>query len=185
MEEIWKDIPNYEGIYQASTLGNIRSLGFTHEINNQWGSTCIRHKKGRVLKQHINTAGYYSVQLCKDGMTKRMMTHRLIAITFLLNPENKREVNHKDSNRLNNNLNNLEWVTSKENTNHYIKLGRKRFLVGTNTHNSVLTEDVVKQIFLSELSAEKLSKILNINKGTIASVKQGINWKWLTCTLKK
>lgn len=185
MKEIWKDIPNYEGVYQASTLGNIRSLGFTHEIKNQWGSTSIRHKKGRVLKQHINTAGYYNVQLCKDGMTKRIMTHRLIAITFIPNPDNKREVNHKDSNRLNNQIENLEWVTSKENTEHYVRLGRKKIPKGVDTHNSILTEDVVKQIFLSELSAEKLSKILNINKGTIASVKQGINWKWLTCTLNK
>ena len=185
MEEIWKDIPNYEGIYQASTLGNIRSLGFTHEINNQWGSTSVRYKKGRVLKHHINTPGYYSVQLCKDKITKRIMTHRLIAITFLLNVENKREVNHKDSNRLNNNLDNLEWVTSKENTEHYIKLGRKRTPLGMDTHNAVLTEEIVKEIFMSELSAEKLSKTLNINKGTIASVKQGINWKWLTSTLKK
>lgn len=182
-EEVWKDIPNYEGIYQASTLGNIRSIGFTQEINNQWGSTSVRHKKGRVLKQHINTPGYYSVQVSKDRITKRIMTHRLVAITFIPNPENKREVNHKDSNKLNNRLDNLEWVTPKENNQHYILLGRKRTPLGMDTHNAVLTEEIVKEIYLSTLTPKKLSEKLNINKSTISSVKQGVNWRWLTSTL--
>lgn len=99
--EIWKDIEEYKGKYQASNIGNIKNM-----ITN------------KVLKQYIGSNGYYRIGLYKDKKTKVFEVHRLITKTFIDNVENKKEVNHIDGNKLNNNINNLEWVTHKENINH-------------------------------------------------------------------
>ena len=100
--EVWKDIPGYEGLYQASTLGRIRSLP-----RSTTG--------GRVLTQVKGIRGYLQVSLCKDGIWVSKPVHRLIAITFIANPYNLPQVNHKDEDKHNNNLFNLEWCTGDYN----------------------------------------------------------------------
>lgn len=106
MNEIWKDIEGYEGIYQVSNLGNVRSLGN--------GKT---HKSERILKQGT-TLGYKTVILCKDGITSSKRVHRLVAEAFIKNPQNFDIVNHKDENKTNNCVENLEWCTMQYNTNY-------------------------------------------------------------------
>lgn len=106
--EIWKDILGYEGHYQISNLGRIKS---------------IKNNKIKILKLNKDKKGYILISLSKNGKHKTYKVHRLVAIVFIPNPDNKPEVNHIDAVRSNNNVNNLEWVTSKENTAHQIKLG--------------------------------------------------------------
>lgn len=101
MEEIWKDKKDYEGHYQVSNLGRIKSIKFGKE---------------RILKQHIKR-GYYYVGLSKNGIVKRYLVHRLVAQAFIDNPNNYKEVNHKDENKLNNSVDNLEWCNAKYNIN--------------------------------------------------------------------
>lgn len=113
MEEIWKDVPEYEGIYQVSSLGKVRSLDM-----QVWSGTVYYNKNGRVLRAGINKSKYYSVVLCKDRIQKSYDVHRLVAITFIENKLNKRAVNHIDSDKLNNCVSNLEWVTDRENNSH-------------------------------------------------------------------
>lgn len=96
-----KDIPGYKGLYAATSCGRI------------WSHT---HKK--FLKQKINSSGYRAVQLCKNGKVKELLVHRLIAMTYLTNDLNLPEINHKDENKLNNALNNLEWCTKSYNINY-------------------------------------------------------------------
>lgn len=109
-KEIWKDIPGYEGLYQVSNLGNIKSLD-RYKI--------IKAKiKGRILKPGINSQGYYQVVLNKNGRTKHVRINRIVAQVFIKNEKNKKEVNHKDGNKQNNCVDNLEWVTPKENMQH-------------------------------------------------------------------
>ena len=107
MKEKWKDIPNYEGLYQISNLGNIFNV-----------------KRNKIKKQTINKEGYYYVMLSKKGKKTYFLVHRLVAQVFLDKSKykcvNKDDniilvVNHKDENKLNNNLNNLEWCTNKYN----------------------------------------------------------------------
>jgi hypothetical protein len=118
--EIWKDIPGYEDFYQASSFGRVRSK--SRLVNYSKGSRkLLRKMKGRILKPAIRSdTGYLAVILCINGMDTTIKIHRLVASSFIHNPENKRCVNHKDGNKLNNNLSNLEWVTHSENNYHAI-----------------------------------------------------------------
>ena len=102
MEEIWKDIEGYEGLYQVSNLGRVKSL----------------YKKEKILKLGAVSSGYFFVHLYKMRKLKVIRVHRLVALTFVPNTENKLEVNHKDGNKQNNRADNLEWATKSENVKH-------------------------------------------------------------------
>lgn len=115
MKEIWKDIPGYEGLYQVSNLGDIKVLDRIVNCGIKNNKTVIR--KSKLLKQRINQ-GYYEVALSKNGKKRFLKVHRLIAITFLPNLNNLPSVNHKDENKLNNCIDNLEWCTIKYNCNY-------------------------------------------------------------------
>ena len=106
-EEIWKDIEGYEGLYQVSNLGNVKSLNYN------------RTGKERILKPGKTKRGYLYVALCKEGKPKMYQVHRLVLSTFnpVENMENL-EVNHINENKGKNYLSNLEWTTHKDNVNH-------------------------------------------------------------------
>ena len=115
MKEIWKDIPEYEGLYQASNLGNIRVLDRVVNSGIKNNKTVIR--KGQLLKQRVNQ-GYYEVALSKNCKKRFLKVHRLVALTFIPNLDNLPLINHKDENKLNNCVDNLEWCTAKYNCNY-------------------------------------------------------------------
>jgi hypothetical protein len=114
MQEIWKDIKGYEGLYKVSNLGRVKSLN--RVIKNKNGS--LRSLEERMLNPLKDTDGYLMVGLFQYGNQKRCKIHRLVAETFLENPNNKPQVNHINEIKSDNKLSNLEWVTAKENVNH-------------------------------------------------------------------
>lgn len=115
MEEIWKNIKEYENMYQCSNLGNIRTLD--RYVYSKDGSR--KHfRKGTLLKTIKNKNGYLQVGLNKNGCRKMKYIHRIVAETFLNNPNYLKVVNHKDGNKTNNKIQNLEWCTLSENSIH-------------------------------------------------------------------
>lgn len=126
MEEVWKDIPNYEGRYQVSNMGRIKSLPREMRCGNGMG---IHKVKERILSQvtrrkvispngSTHIYNYAHVMLKKMGQRQTFQVHRLVAKAFIPNPDNLSDVNHKDENGLNNRVDNLEWMSHKDNCNY-------------------------------------------------------------------
>ena len=104
--ETWKEIAGYEELYEVSDQGRVKSLNYNHT------------GKEKILKPRMNSCGYFLVQLCKDGVVKQCLIHRLVAEAFIPNPNNLETVNHKDEVKTNNVASNLEWMSQKDNTNY-------------------------------------------------------------------
>ena len=160
IKEIWKDIPNYEGYYQVSNLGRVNSLK-----NN-------KTKKDKLLKMRIGKDGYFSVLLSKERVQKRYTVHQLVAMAFLNHKPNgfEKVVNHKNFDKLDNRLENLEIVSNRENCNHkHIKSSSSYTGVHWNSRKNKWTSTIYinnKKIFLGlftdEIKASELyEKALN------------------------
>lgn len=122
MKEIWKDIPKYEGLYQISNTGKVKSL--TRTVLKKDGK--ILSLQERFLKPRANNKGYLYLNLCKKGKCISHYVHVLVGNNFVPNPENKPQFNHKDGNKLNNNNWNLEPCTNFENHLHATRKGLKQ-----------------------------------------------------------
>jgi hypothetical protein len=112
MKEVWKDVVGFEGIYIVSNFGHVKSL-HKRKVKN----------KSKILSKSSKNKGYVIHSLCSNGETKYMTLHRIVAIAFIPNPENKPQINHIDGDKLNNRADNLEWCTSAENNKHAYKTG--------------------------------------------------------------
>ncbi len=154
--EIWKDIIGHEGTYQVSNLGRVKSLNRIIIYSNG----CVHNQHGKILSGFINTNGYKSIDLYKNKKSKKYYIHRLVAEAFIPNPNNLPEVNHKDENKLNNIVDNLEWCTSSENK-----------LAGTVIYraNKTRREKHVgeKQIVQFDLQHNFIKEYININEAIL------------------
>lgn len=119
MNEVWKDIPNYEGYYQVSNLGRVKSL--KRIIIRRDGKPYLQKEK--ILQPIRNHKGYCQCFLTINFKGNSKAIHRLVAETFIPNPNNLSQVNHKDGNKENNCVDNLEWITNYDNMQHSIKTG--------------------------------------------------------------
>lgn len=161
MKEVWKDIEGYEGLYQVSSFGRVKSFDSIDKLD--------RIRKGRVLKGIKDVKGYLLVNLYKNSIVSTKKIHRLVAQAFIPNPENKPQVNHIDENKTNNMVSNLEWSTSKENNNHGTRIDRMAKtqsipLIATNLKTGKSTEFY---------GVSECARQLNLNRGNITSVLKG------------
>jgi len=172
--EIWKEIKDYEGLYMISNLGRVKSLSKVvfMEVNNSFFNS-----KESILSQSKNPKGYFFTGLTDLKIRKNKTTHRLVAIAFIPNPENKPCVNHIDGDKTNNNDWNLEWCTYSENTIHAYKIGLKKAIQGSNHSRSKITDDEVLIIRDSNLTQRELSIIYKVHQTTISLIKTKKNWK--------
>lgn len=159
MKEIWKDIKGYESVYQISSKGRVKS--FKRNSSH-----------GQILKPNLDTRGYLKVALSVFGVYKSKRIHRLVATTFINNPNNKPEVNHKDGVKTNNESKNLEWVTRLENKRHASKNG----LVAKGKMKKRLTIDdivEVKKMIRDGISNEKIGKKFKVTSSLVSMIKNG------------
>lgn len=170
MKEIWKAIKGYNGLYEVSNKGRVRSWkNGPHEPRD----TPI------IFKKRAYSSGYLYVQLSHLNKKKHDRIHRLVAKTFIPNPENKPQVNHKDGDKTNNNVYNLEWCTREENEKHALENGLK--LMGEAHANSKLKRCEVLQIrSIYEqgwASLSEISKSYDIAVTTVSSIINRKSWK--------
>lgn len=156
MDEIWKDVPGYEGYYQVSNIGNVKSLDrvVSHKRYNK------EHVSEKILspKKH---GGYLSVRLCGDGKRKLFLVHRVVMLAFVGNPSKEQiDINHKNSNKKDNRLINLEYCTRSENIKHSYLNGTHPS--GEDHHNSKFTNKERKEIYLLKQKGYTLKQIINI-----------------------
>jgi len=174
MNEIWKDIKDYEGLYQVSNLGRIKSL--KRKVFHISGERTVNE---RILKQNDCTR-YLCLFLSKDGKMKKFTVHRLIAETFIENKEFKPCVNHIDGNTKNNKVSNLEWCTYSENELHsYNTLSKKPpnfHKFGESNHNSkpIFQYDFQGNLINEFQGTREASRKTGINQGTLAACARGI-----------
>lgn len=167
MVEIWKDIPEYEGIYEASTLGRIRTCEGKVTFSNRHG---IRYWKQRVLKPKTYESGY-RVTLWKNKQPKDILVHRLVATTFLENLlDSEMTVNHKNGNRFDNRIENLEWLSRADNIRHGFANG----LYSTSIKCQLQNQQTKAVLVFDSLSCA--SRYLGRNNGYMNNcIKQGRN----------
>lgn len=148
-QEHWVPIPNYEGYYEISNLGNIRSINRSIPTKSGY----LKPEKERIITRRISNKGYLTVTLSKKGQSNTHHVHRLLALAFIPNPDHKPIINHKNGNKLDNSIENLEWATYSENALHAYRNGlyksndrKRRTIVDTCTG---LTYPSIKKAALS------------------------------------
>jgi hypothetical protein len=161
-KEIWKDVPNYEGHYQVSNLGRVKSL---------------KSGKDKILKPKGNGRGYLQVGLRKEGERKFFLIHRLVMLLFV--GESDLEVNHKNGIKADNRLENLEYCTRSENMTHAYSIGLKKVLKGEKNYASKLTEIEVKMIKYEHknMTQKEIANIYGVTDSMVGYIRSGKNWK--------
>jgi hypothetical protein len=170
--EIWKDIEIQGipiGLYQISSWGNVKSLG-----GRRGG-----YNNPTLIKQHPIKSGYLKVTLCTNKTQIFTYAHRLVAIAFIPNPSNKLEVNHKDGNKLNNNVINLEWCSHIENSKHADLNNLRKKGEDCSWSKLTLIESIeIRKKYIPKIyTMRKLSLEYNVAKGTISAIIKNKTWK--------
>jgi predicted DNA-binding protein YlxM (UPF0122 family) len=179
--EIWKSlngIVECGDYYEVSNMGRVRSLD--KRVNSR---NCSRLVKGQIMKGTPDKDGYFKVIFYDKQNGKGYFVHRLVALAFIPNLENKLQVNHIDGNKQNCNLDNLEWVTSRENRIHAFKTGLQQGQIGENSPVSLLTDDKIMEIVslykTNNYSMDEIATLFDVNNATISNVINGKSWTHL------
>ena len=185
MEEIWKDIKGYENLYQVSNLGNIKSLKKLVNCGIKINSKVF--KKEKNLKYLISGTGYPFVTLYKNKIGKMFLVHRLVAETFIPNPNNYKIVNHIDENPKNCNVNNLEWCTQSYNINFGTRNEKiaKKLLNNPINSKKVIQKDLNNNVIKVWESLSEIERKLKFSRSSIAKcckekdkISHGYKWEF-------
>lgn len=171
--EIWRDIPGYEGYYQASTLGNIRSVSRTVKSTSRNSNTYIKKLESVILSQATNDKVNYKqkiVILSIEGKHRTCVVARLIAATFIPNPNNLPQINHKDEDPTNNKVSNLEWCDSNYNNNYGLRSLRES---NTKTKYRINQYDKSGEFIKTWRNSKDIQRELGINHSSVLQCCRG------------
>ena len=160
--EIWKEVPNYEGVYQISNLGRVKSLKLGRE---------------KILKPKEHRNGYTQVYLWEEGKSKLFFVHRLIMLAFV--GKSDLQVNHKNGIKADNRLENLEYCTASENMTHAYSIGLKKVLKGEKHGQSKLTRSCAERIKYGHhgITQQEIAEIYGVSRTQVYSIRSGKKWK--------
>jgi len=178
IEEKWRDVPGYEGLYQVSNYGRVRSLD-----RYVWNRCRARGKrdflKGSILRPQKHVAGYLFVALYKDGKKRQIRINRLVLTVFDRPPKEGEESNHMNGNKTNNYIDNLEWMTKLQNQRHAIEVLGKHNGGGKYTRDKLNEDGIrgIKDLLKEGVSQGQIAKRFNVCYWTIHNIKMGKSWK--------
>ena len=194
MEEKWKDIEGYEGLYQVSNLGRIKSLERECHFKNRWGQDAVRHIDEMIMKQKVKFNGYLTICLSNGKTRKHILVHRLVAKAFIPNPENKPQIDHINGDKQLNIVTNLRWVTAEENISNPLWIEKannvsketrdKMSLSAHKSHNKAIVQyDLNGELVGIFDSAAIACRFYGYNKSSICDVlkgrhKQAYGYRW-------
>jgi len=181
-EEIWKDVVGYEGKYIVSSNGIVMGVDRVNIQRREGQKDRLIFKAGKTINPHSWGGAYLQTQLHKDGELGTYSTHRLVAQAFIPNPENKPEVNHINGIKKDNRVENLEWVTHKENIRHAIDTNLKVAVCGEDHQLSSLKNEDVIWIRANCKSTKDygwISRKLGVSTGVVRNIDKKLNWKHL------
>lgn len=176
--ELWRDIPGYEGLYQISCFGRVKSLA--RNVYNHANKSAYYVSKEKIKKPAVHRQGYLYVYLCKDSKPKKFYIARLVASSFCEGEYGDLEVNHKDLNKQNNFYTNLEWITPKDNVRHSFKNGQRKILKGPLNPAAVLNWNKVRSIrkdYFSGMKYSDVEKKYKITSGNLSHIIKFTTWK--------
>ncbi len=176
MEEVWKDIKNFEELYQVSNLGRVKSCN--RFKNNNGGLVKISEK---IMKPHLNTSGYYQAILSKNNKKYMPLLHRLMAEAFLDNPNNYPQINHINGIKTDNRLENLEWCSASENQKHAYKTGLSETRFNENARHAKLTNAQVLEIrqLKDRMTLKEIGEKYGVTLHAIHRILANKNWQHL------
>jgi hypothetical protein len=171
-QEVWKDVINYEGLYQVSNLGRVKSVS---RYIKHWRGGFLKSKE-IIKKPFKSKSGYLIIELSKNSSKDKFLIHRLVAEAFIPNTDNKPQVNHINGIKTDNRVENLEWNTRSENIKHADSKGLRN-LKGVNNANAKLSEKEVIEIRQSENSIDALAVKYNVGTTCIKKILNKKTWR--------
>lgn len=178
LPEEWRPVVGYEGLYEVSSHGKIRSLDrWISHLHCKSGKT---FRTGKIIKPKSMDNGYFRAEFWRNQRRERPHVHRVVALHFVANPDNKPWINHKDGNKRNNYFENLEWVTPAENALHAVALGLSK--IGENAAGSKLTNEdaiAVRVLYDKGLPPKWIAGIFGVSSTKVVQIGKRQHWKHL------
>lgn len=180
-EEIWKDIPGYEGYYQVSDLGRVRGIDREFIRKDKWGGTSPFKRKGRIIKNKLNFHGKYFVTLSKNNKVKEWHVAKLVLLAFVGTPESDQECCHRNDIQTDNRLVNLYWGTRKDNIRD--KHRNDKVAYGVRAGNSKLKDGevwLIKKLLHNKIKKTTIAKMFKVTRQSIRHIELNNVWKHIT-----